>query len=429
MSQQSSTPPRGFRDLLPRDVSKRDFVLGQIARVYERRGYRRIETPSLEQIDRLRSGEGGENETLIFGVLRRGLSPIVPEGTTLASLTDLGLRYDLTVPLSRFIATNMAKLALPFRSFQVGPVWRAERPQSGRFRQFTQCDIDLIGEPSVLAEIELVEATTEALSTIGIGGMTVRISDRRILVAIAEASRIPEELRATFFITLDKLDKIEWKGVREELSLKGIDDAAARKAEELVLGLSGLEVGTTMEAIARLLPDLSAVVVEDLSTTLSSLEGLVAQKVRVVFDPTLVRGMGYYTGQIFEIGIKGSTSSIAGGGRYDKLIGRFAGKEIPACGFSIGFERIIDLASDAPVTDRLALLFESEVSTSRVLAFAAQYRSQGRTVVVLRRIGKLKSQLDRLAADGCTSWVLLDSAGAETSPSERPLERISVTEK
>ncbi len=426
MSTQSSNPPRGFRDLSPKDVSKRDRVLGIIALAYERRGYRRIETPCLENIERLRSGVGGENETLIFEVLRRGLPSEVPAGTARETLIDLGLRYDLTVPLSRFVAANLSRLPLPFRSFQVGPVWRAERPQSGRFRQFTQCDIDLIGEPSVLAEIELIEATTEALAALGIEGMTVRISDRRILSALAVRAGIPTESRSTFFVTLDKLDKVGWEGVRAELAEKGIDPTSAKKAEELVLALSGVSSDGVAGTLVRALPDLAEAVVTDLSTTLSSLEALADRDVRVAFDPTLVRGMGYYTGQIFEIGIEGSTSSIAGGGRYDELIGRFAKKQIPACGFSIGFERIIDLASEAPAPERLALLFEPEVPLARVLTLAARLRSEGRSVVTVRRSGKLKAQLDRLAEDDNTSWALLTPDSPADAPlDERPIERSS----
>src|SRR6516164_3160083 len=203
-----NSPARGMRDLLPADVAVRDHVLESISAVYRRFGYQRIETPALEHIDRLSSGEGGDNEKLIFEVLRRGLPPEVPPGTPLRELVDLGLRYDLTVPLTRFYGNHHASLPMPFRSLQMGPAWRADRPQRGRYRQFYQCDIDMIGEPSVLAEAELIEATTEALAAIGLTGTTVRVSDRRFLAALATDCGVPAEAQDAFFITLDKLDKI-----------------------------------------------------------------------------------------------------------------------------------------------------------------------------------------------------------------------------
>src|SRR6516165_5993940 len=220
-----NSPARGMRDLLPADVAVRDHVLESIVGVYRWFGYQRIETPALENIDRLQSGQGADNEKLLYQVLRRGLPPEVAAATPLRELVDLGLRYDLTVPLTRFYGNNHAALPTPFRSLQVGPVWRAERPQRGRYRQFYQCDIDMIGEPSVLAEAELIEATSEALAAIGLTGTTIRLSDRRFLSAPASDSGVPADLQAAFFITLDKLDKIGWEGVRAELAELGFDPA------------------------------------------------------------------------------------------------------------------------------------------------------------------------------------------------------------
>src|SRR6516164_7513779 len=235
-----NSPARGMRDLLPADVAVRDHVLESISAVYRRFGYQRIETPALEHIDRLSSGEGGDNEKLIFEVLRRGLPPQVPPGTPLRELVDLGLRYDLTVPLTRFYGNNHASLPMPFRSLQVGPVWRADRPQRGRYRQFHQCDIDMIGEPSVLAEAEQIEATTEALAALGLSGTTVRLSDRRFLAALAADCGVPAQAQDAFFITVDKLDKIGWGGVRNALGELGFDPAQATAAEEKIQGLSGV---------------------------------------------------------------------------------------------------------------------------------------------------------------------------------------------
>src|ERR1700684_350268 len=235
-----STPGRGMRDLLPADVAVRDHVLESISAVYRRFGYQRIETPALEDIGRLQSGEGADNEKLIYQVLRRGLPPEVAAGTPLRDLVDLGLRYDLTVPLTRVYGHNHASLPSPFRSFQVGPVWRAERPQKGRYRQFYQCDIDMIGETSVLAEAELIEATSEALAAIGLTGTTIRLSDRRFWSALASDTGIPAQVQGAFFITLDKLDKIGWPGVRSELAELGLSADQVAGVEEKIRGLEGL---------------------------------------------------------------------------------------------------------------------------------------------------------------------------------------------
>src|SRR6266566_5175140 len=235
-----NSPARGMRDLLPADVAVRDHVLESISAVYRRYGYQRIETPALENIERLQSGEGADNEKLIFQVLRRGLPPEVAAGTSLRELVDLGLRYDLTVPLTRFYGNNHASLPMPFRSLQVGPVWRADRPQRGRYRQFYQCDIDMIGEPTVLAEAELIEATAEALAAIGLTGTTVRLSDRRFLAALASECGVPEAAQDAFFITLDKLDRIRWDGVRAELLESGFDPAQVEAAEKKLQGLIGV---------------------------------------------------------------------------------------------------------------------------------------------------------------------------------------------
>src|ERR1700733_16144 len=235
-----NSPARGMRDLLPADVAVRDHVLESISAVYRRFGYQRIETPALEDIGRLQSGEGADNEKLIYEVLRRGLPPEVAAGTPLRDLVDLGLRYDLTVPLTRFYGHNHGQLPMPFRSLQVGPVWRAERPQRGRYRQFYQCDIDMIGEPGVLAEAELIEATREALGAIGPHGTTIRLSDRRFLAALAADSGVPEASRDAFFIVLDKLDRIGWEGVRSELAGLGLSAAVISAVQEKIGSLAGV---------------------------------------------------------------------------------------------------------------------------------------------------------------------------------------------
>jgi histidyl-tRNA synthetase len=402
-----NSPARGMRDLLPADVAVRDHVLDSIMAVYRRFGYQRIETPALEDIGRLQSGEGADNEKLIYEVLRRGLPPVVAAQTPLRELVDLGLRYDLTVPLTRFYGNNQASLPSPFRSMQVGPVWRAERPQRGRYRQFYQCDIDMIGEPSVLAEAELIEATSEALAAAGLTGTTIRLSDRRFLSALAADCGVPEDLREAFFITLDKLDKIGWEGVRAELAELGLAADRIAGVQEKIRALEGLPAGKLAGVLAEVVPGLAAPVTEDLAATASCLDRLA---LNWEFDPALVRGMGYYTGQVFEIVKAGVSGSLAGGGRYDRLIGRSLGHDVPACGFSIGFERIVDLLAERPARDAVAVLAEADVPVADALETARELRlaaGAGRVVETVRRSGKFGAQLKRLEAAGFTGFLLV----------------------
>jgi histidyl-tRNA synthetase len=402
------SPARGTRDLLPATVAVRDHVLATITEVYRRYGYQRIETPALENIDRLQGGQGGENEKLIYRVLRRGLDERLTADTPVSDLVDLGLRYDLTVPLSRFYGNNRATLPDPFRSFQVGPVWRAERPQKGRYRQFYQCDIDMLGEPSVLAEIELIEATTEALAATGLSGTTVRVSDRRFLAALAAKVGLPEPAWDGLFITLDKLDKIGWDGVRAELAGRGLTADQVDAIAGTIGGLHGLDEGELVDAIATALPDLGDDVLSDLRGTADALGELAGQRdLKWEFDPTLVRGMGYYTGQIFEIVHPASAGSVAGGGRYDKLIGRFLGTEVAACGFSIGFERIVELLGAPEAKPAVVVLYEPDVPPATALAVARRLRAEGRVVSPIRRRGKFGAQLGRLTEWGFGSFVHL----------------------
>jgi histidyl-tRNA synthetase len=401
-----NSPARGMRDLLPADTAVRDHVLASITGVYKRFGYQRIETPALEDIARLSSGEGGDNEKLLFEVLKRGLPDTVEPGTKVSDLVDLGLRYDLTVPLTRFYGANQAKLPTPFRSLQVGPVWRAERPQKGRYRQFYQCDIDVIGEPTVVAEAELIEATSEALAAVGLEGVTVRVSDRRFLAALAAFAGVPADQQARFFITLDKLDKIGWDGVRTELAEGGVPETAVAKAVDAILALQDQSAEKLAAALADAIPGIGDDVVADLAATAGALDRLADQRsVSWQFDPTLVRGMGYYTGQVFEVAKPGIPFSLAGGGRYDKLIGRWLGKDVPAVGFSVGFERIVDLLETDIRRDAVAVLAEADVSPADVLAAARDLRDQGQEVVeVVRRSGKFGAQLKRLEAAGFTAF-------------------------
>ena len=422
-----NSPARGTRDLLPDTVTVRDRVLASICEVYRRYGYQRIETPALEDLARLTGGQGGENEKLIYRVLRRGLAETVAADTPLTDLTDLGLRFDLTVPLTRFYGNNHAALPAPFRSFQFGPVWRAERPQRGRYRQFYQCDIDLLGERSVLAEVELIEATTEALAATGLTGTTVRVSDRRFLSALAAALGLPEEAWDGLFITVDKLDRIGWTGVSAELVERGVTEEQVGRLRDTLdtLGGTAADGGDKLAAaLAATVPGIGDEVLADLSATAATLTELAgARDLAWVFDPTLVRGMGYYTGQIFEVTHPASSGSVAGGGRYDRLIGRSLGRDVPACGFSIGFERIVDLLEAARTEDRLALLVESAVPLPDVLAAARRLRADGRSVSVVPRTGRFAAQLGRLTDWGFTGFAQLRVGDAGTEEiAERRLD-------
>jgi histidyl-tRNA synthetase len=409
-----NSPARGTRDLLPATVAVRDHVLARITEVYHRYGYQRIETPALEDITRLTGGQGGENEKLIFKVMRRGLTEL-PEN--LDELADLGLRFDLTVPLTRFYGNNHAALPVPFRSFQFGPVWRAERPQKGRYRQFNQCDIDLIGEESVLAEAELIEATTDALAAAGLPGTTVRLSDRRFLSALAESAGVAPEAQGSFFITLDKLDKIGWDGVRKELESRGFTQVDT--VQQAITALQGLDPAKLADQLPDAVAALPENVVADLAATTAALARLAeTRELDWEFDPTLVRGMGYYTGQIFEISHPGSSSSVAGGGRYDKLIGKSLGKDVPACGFSIGFERIVDLLDTAPRGEAVAVLYEADVVPVDVLAVARELRAAGKQATAVKRRGKFGAQLGKLEEWGYTAFIHVKN---DSVADERPL--------
>jgi histidyl-tRNA synthetase len=418
-----------MRDFLPAEKAKREHALGVIRRNFAAHGFDEIETPVVEDVARLHSGLGGDNEKLAFSVLRRGLDTEDLEAAVatgdILSLADLGLRFDLTVPLARFYATHRAELPPVFRSIQIAPVWRAERPQKGRYRQFVQCDIDIIGEAGQLAEAELITATAAALEALGLDGCTIRINDRRILNGLLEYCGFDESRYGQVLISIDKLDKIGTEGVVAELSGEGADSAA-------VLGgiLAGLEphlaeggVELTIEAITSVLPDgidTDAVAgLESLAHALSSLP----PGVRLRFDPTLVRGMGYYTGTIFEIAHPGSGSSVGGGGRYDGMIGRFLGTEVPACGFSIGFERIVDLIeteSDAS-TDAVVLVHDAAVPLADLLTLKTELIAQGKRVRLDKRTKNLNALLDRAAAGGFGSFAFVttettDAAALEFKP-------------
>ena len=404
-------PVTGMKDILPAEMQVRDYVTGLIKETYKSFGFSPIETPCVEHIENLCSKQGGDNEKLIFKIMKRGEKLNLETAQSEADLTDSGLRYDLTVPLSRFYSNNANDLPTPFKALQMGSVWRADRPQRGRFRQFVQCDIDILGEPTCLAEIELILATTTLLGKLNFKDFKVRINERRILKAMASYSGFTEDQYDQVFIILDKMDKIGWDGVKAELIESGYPEANVEKYVTMFDEMEKAE-----DALAYLEEKLSGVleedVIENLRTIRTSVEATAASQFQLVFDPTLVRGMSYYTGTIFEIEMAEFGSSVAGGGRYDKMIGKFTGKDTPACGFSIGFERIITILMEqnfqVPGTSgKKAFLIEKNMPAEKlceVLKEAKAEREAGAQVLVALMNKNKKFQKEQLSKEGYTEF-------------------------
>lgn len=396
---------KGMNDYLPGDMRLREYVIGQIKSTYGSYGFCPIETPCVEHIENLTSKQGGENEKLIFKILKRGEKLAGAESQQ--DLCDSGLRYDLTMPLSRYYANNMAQLPSPFKALQIGNVWRADRPQKGRFRQFTQCDIDILGDATNLAEIELMGATTTMLCKLGFTGFTVRVNDRQILKAMAQACQFEEADFDKVFIILDKMDKIGLEGVKKELLDAGFDQESVEKYvawfERAGQGLSAREF--CGEGLADVL---DPKVLDGLDEILSCVQAGASGDFKLAFDPTLVRGMSYYTGTIFEVELPGFSGSIAGGGRYDEMVGHFCGQKVCACGFSIGFERIITILKDQGYqipddTRKVAFLAENGLSAEKKVAMfqeAAALRAEGVQVMVTTRAKNAKHQKETLRGQG-----------------------------
>ncbi len=399
------TPMKGMNDYLPGDMRLREYVIGQIKSTYGSYGFCPIETPCVEHIENLTSKQGGENEKLIFKILKRGEKLAGAESQQ--DLCDSGLRYDLTMPLSRYYANNMAQLPSPFKALQIGNVWRADRPQKGRFRQFTQCDIDILGDATNLAEIELMGATTTMLCKLGFTGFTVRVNDRQILKAMAQACQFEEADFDKVFIILDKMDKIGLEGVKKELLDAGFAQESVEKYvawfERAGQGLSAREF--CGEGLADVL---DPKVLDGLDEILSCVQAGASGDFKLAFDPTLVRGMSYYTGTIFEVELPGFSGSIAGGGRYDEMVGHFCGQKVCACGFSIGFERIITILKDQGYqipddTRKVAFLAENGLSAEKKVAMfqeAAALRAEGVQVMVTTRAKNAKHQKETLCGQG-----------------------------
>ena len=404
-------PVTGMKDILPEEMQIRDYVVNIIKETYRSFGFTPIDTPCMEHIENLCSNQGGENEKLIFKVLKRGEKLDLANAKSESDLVDSGMRYDLTLPLSRFYANNANNLPSPFKALQIGSVWRADRPQRGRFRQFTQCDIDILGEPSNLAEIELIQATTTTLGKLGFKNFEIRINERRILKAMAAYSGFEEKDFDVVFIILDKMDKIGLDGVAEEQEKSGFAKESIEKYQSLFAGVEKAEDG--VQYLADTLGEyLDADVMTNFKDIITAVEATKGDFFKLVFDPTLVRGMSYYTGTIFEIAMPEFGGSCGGGGRYDKMIGKFTGQDVPACGFSIGFERIIMLLLESgfkvPSQEKTAYLIEKGYPNDKlceVMKQAADERAAGKQILVTRMNKNKKFQKEKLTAEGYTDFV------------------------
>lgn len=408
-------PVTGMKDILPREMEIRDYVIGQIKETYKTFGFCSVETPCVEHIENLSSNQGGENEKLIFKVLKRGdkltsaISKVNEEDTS--ALADSGLRYDLTLPLSRYYANNANDLPSPFKALQMGNVWRADRPQRGRYRQFMQCDIDILGEPTILAEIELITATTTLLGKVGFEKFTIRLNNRKMLKAMAAYSGFDKEDYDSVFITLDKMDKIGLDGVAEELIAQGYPKENVDKYlalfEKTTADIEGVRF------LKETLGDsLETGVAEDLETIMASVNATKAADFKIAFDPTLVRGMSYYTGPIFEISMDEFGGSVGGGGRYDEMIGKFTGQNTPACGFSIGFERIVMLLLEKDYqiptkSEKVAYLVEKNMPAEKMLTILQQAnakRKAGEQINIAIMKKNKKFQKEQLEKEGYTAF-------------------------
>ncbi len=403
------TPPRGMRDFLPAEKARRERLLAVIRATYRAHGFDEIETPVVEDSDRLHAGLGGDNEKLAFGVLKRGLThEDLQAAAEPLDLVDLGLRFDLTVPLARFYASHRAELPAVFRSIQLAPVWRAERPQKGRYRQFVQCDIDIIGEPGIRAEAELLVATLATVDALGLPDAVIRINDRRLLIGMLDTLGFAAEERDAALVTIDKLDKVGQDGVVAELRTNGATPSAVEALDTFFRRPMTMEYLPFGErAIRRALPQGAD---ETVIAELAALGEAVSSS-KLEFDPFLVRGMGYYTGPIFELAHPSVPYSLGGGGRYDGMIGRFLGSEVPATGFSLGFERLVDLLDMEPddAVASTALLYDADVPVATLLALKTELLTSGGRVRLVARPKNTKTLLETLQAEGFTHFAFVDA--------------------
>ncbi len=414
----NKNPVTGMKDILPREMILRDYLINLIKSTYESFGYTPIETPVVESLGNLLSKQGGDNEKLIFKVLKRGEKLKLEDARTEDDLADSGLRYDLTVPLVRYYSAHAAELPKPFKALQVGPVFRADRPQRGRFRGFYQCDIDILGEAGADAETDLLLATSTLLGRVGFSGFILHINDRRILKAMAAACRISEADYDRAFIILDKMDKIGLGGVLKEMEENGFSADQTAAFESLFASLadsedklSALEEKLKVAAGEDSLAD-AAKEIAGLRRIMKNVKAAATVDFEIRFDPTLVRGMNYYTGPIFEIELAGLGSAAGGGGRYDEMVGKFTGQKVPACGISIGFERMITILLEngyelPDARKRTVYLVEkglSEEAMTTIRKEAAQARQNGDDVLVTTMNKNKKFQKEQLTGEGWTEF-------------------------
>lgn len=399
------TSVKGTNDYLPNEVEIRDYLQNKILSVYTENGFEHIVTPILEDIENLDKSDGGENLNLIFKIMKRGdkLDKALAKGVTSENeneLADMGLRYDLTLPLSRYFANNKDKLTLPMKCIQMDRVYRAERPQKGRLREFIQCDIDIIGSESSDSEVELILTTTKTLKAIGLKNFKVKLNDRRLLRAVLMQMGFAEDELDSVCITFDKMDKIGMDGVKAELTEKEFDSAAIEKFVEFLS-----KNDFSLESLKNMLEDKTPV--ESLEYIMNSVRELSDNSFDVVFDLSLVRGQGYYTGTVFEVESIDFKGAVAGGGRYDNLIGKFLNQSIPAVGFSIGFERIFSILMENGVdiqhrTKKIAVMYD-EGSLVEAVKTADKLRSEGNIASIYvrpKKMGKFLNKLEERNYDG-----------------------------
>ena len=410
--------PKGTRDFSPVEMAKRNYIFNTIREVYHLYGFQQIETPSMEMLSTLMGKYGEEGDKLLFKIQNSGdyfsgltdeelLSRNAPR--LACKFCEKGLRYDLTVPFARYVVMHRDEITFPFKRYQIQPVWRADRPQRGRYRQFMQCDIDILGEPTNLAEIELILATTTLLGKLDFKNFTIRINDRRILKAMAAYSGFPEESYDTVFIILDKMDKIGFEGVAKELEEAGFAKESVEKYlkmfEEITPDTAGVEY--CREKLEGFLDKEYA---DGLKTIIDSVNAVKTAEFKIAFDPTLVRGMSYYTGPIFEIAMDEYGGSVGGGGRYDEMIGKFTGNQTCACGFSIGFERIVMLLLERDyqipgAQKKKAYLIEKNMPAEgmqKIIQQATKERSEGTAINIAVMKKNKKFQKEQLASEGYT---------------------------
>ena len=420
MPSPKTQPARGMRDFLPADVRKREYVIGVIKSVYERYGFEPLETPAVENIETLLGKYGEEGNQLIFKILKRGEHEKTGEA-------DLALRYDLTVPLARVVAQYQNELPKFFKRYQIQPVWRADRPARGRFREFYQCDVDVLGSKSMVVEAELIAAASDALIALGFNDFTIRINHRQVLTGILDQAGVSPEKHGDALISLDKMDKTGAEGVARELNQRGIVDESAVKLMRFFEGLAGAQHAADLidagevnsaraaynaDVLGRLVEfigahEIGASGVDDLRQILQFAKASRADQ-RIKLDPTLARGLAYYTGAIIEINVADLAGSLGGGGRYDNLVGMFLGKDVPACGFSLGLERIIVVMSERDMfppalvsspADVMVTIWNEE-SMGESIALATELRSHGLRVDVYSEADKMGKQFKYASARG-----------------------------